>query len=357
MKKLLLVFLISLATVLGLHCEAQETADENLVVKKEAGYSVRYTEQFNAKNVDELKLSNEHGYIHLSAWQEESIAIEVIVNIETRHKELAKDVVDLIDFRSRSYSRIVDYKTIFSEDFFSNYPFTINYHVKVPERLNLKIKNSIGDVKIDSIAGKINLTHAYGNLELTNIAKDKKHAFKLSFVEGLIDSFGALKADFNNCTLNLNNGDKLNGNTNYCMASFVNIRSVDIKTFTDRLTITNTDSLSIKGAQFIGKVDQLQTFLFCELEKGQLLVDASENVQDITISNKNVKTTLILPHSLNYNLNGEVSNGEFTHSTPADLLIFNENGRTSFSGNIGEENNSNANIILFNNGSSITIKH
>jgi len=316
-----------------------------------------FVKEFDAKNLNELKLSNKHGYIDLSCWDEEKVSIEVIVNIETASSYEADEILNLISFSSRTYSKTLDYKTIFSDDFFSNYPFTINYNVKVPRRLNIKASNTIGDIRMTDIKGSLKLTHSYGNLELNNIALDKENLLNLSFVEGAIDSIGSVEANFSNCTLNLANSRSLKGKTNYCMASFTNVKNINLKSFTDRLIVTNTDSLTLKGSHFIGKVDHLNTYGFCELEKGQLLVDVSESIKELTISNNKVETTIVIPHAISYVLNGEVYNGTFTHPTPQNLQLFKEDHTVTFSGKIGSDSEPKANLILFNKDSSITIKN
>ncbi|MCG8580314.1 MAG: hypothetical protein MI866_10370 [Bacteroidales bacterium] len=318
---------------------------------------VPFIKEYGAKNLNELKLTNKHGFVQITSWEKEIIEIEVNANIETTSTIEAEEILKLIEFNDRIYSNKLDIKTVFLDDFFSNYPFSINYLVKVPARLNLTINNSIGDVKVDSIGGKVNLIHSYGNLELKRLSAEKEHHLKLSFVEGLIDTFGIAKADFSNSTLNISNGTSLKGKTSYCMASFNDIQSADIQSFTDRLTITNADSIKLSGSQFIGKFEQVKTYVFCELEKGKLLIDVDESIKNVNISNKRVNTTLTIPHSVSYLINGEVSNGTFIHPNPQELQLIKENGNVTFSGLIGNENSELTNIILFNKEASITIKN
>ncbi|WP_439185344.1 hypothetical protein [Carboxylicivirga taeanensis] len=357
MKKLLLYILCIVASLPLTSVSAQDDNSTPDRVEKPSIKEQTFQKTFDAERINELKLTNEHGFVHVSTWNEETVQVDIIVNIETRYESNLEDLLKLLTFTNRSYSKKLDLKTVFSEDFFSNYPFTINYMVKVPSRLNLSVTNSIGDVRIDSINGNINLTQSYGHLELTNIAKDKQHKLNLSFVEGRIDSFGQLTASFQNCTLNIGNGQKVNTETSYCMASFVNINSMNLKTFTDRLTVTNVDSLHLTGSQFIGKVEDLHTYLFCELNKGQIFVETTETLRELTLSNKEVKTSLTIPYSVSYQINGEVRNGAFTHPTPQALQLIKENNVISFSGKIGESETPQANLIVFNEDSSISIKN
>ncbi|WP_430815884.1 hypothetical protein [Carboxylicivirga sp. RSCT41] len=355
MKRCLFLSLLTLLTLSFSSAQHynRKSAEQKSVLKN--GEAV--IKEYGASNLNELKLTNKHGFVHVTTWDKDMVEIEVIANIETSSKTEAEEILKLIEFSDRIYSNKLDFKTVFLEDFFSNYPFTINFSVKVPARLNLTINNSIGDVKVENIDGTVNLKHSYGNLELSNLTSDKEHNFKLAFVEGLIDTFSVAKADFSNCTLNISHGTKLAGKTSYCMASFNNILSADIKSFTDRLTITNSDSIKLTGSQFIGKFEQVKTYVLCELDKGKLLIDAHESIKNINISNKSVNTTLVIPHSVSYRINGEVSNGSFIHPSPQELQLIKENDNITFSGLIGNESNNLANIILFNKEASITIKN
>lgn len=318
---------------------------------------VPVTSEFDAKHVSELKLNNEHGYINISGWDKETIEIELIVNIETKYSSEAETILELLSFRSRSYSQTLDFKTIFSEDFYSNHPFTINYNVKVPKRVNLNVKNSIGNVRIDSINAEVKLQQSYGNLEINELATDKQHKLKLSFVEGAINTIGDISVKLSNSTLNIANGAKIKGETQYCMASFNNIDVLDLESSTDRLTIVNCDSLTLKGSQLIGKVQDVKTYAFCEVETGQLNISTSANIKELTISNERANTTLSIPNSVSYYINGEVRNGLFIHPDSQLLQLYKEDDNVTFSGKIGNVEKHQANIILFNNDASITIKN
>lgn len=337
--------------------KAQLDTTSNQKTISHQGRVQRYLHDFDAQKIQNLKMVNQHGYINIATWDKESIEFEIIIRVETRSEALAEEVFDLISIDNRTYSNTLSFKTLFSEDFFSNHPFSINYLVKIPARLNLNIDNSIGDVRIDSVQGQVRLKHQYGKLELRDLAIDKQHELDLSFIEGLVETFGNAKVNLSNCTLNFNDGKRIIGNSKYCMETTANVNAVNLKTSTDRLTVTNADSVILKGEQFIGKIDQLNTHLFCELEKGQLLVSTSESIKDITISNNNVNTTLIIPHQTSYQLNGEVTRGNFIHPNPKQLSLIKENERVSFSGSIGDASSPHANLILFNRDSSITIKN
>ncbi|TRX65867.1 DUF4097 family beta strand repeat-containing protein [Carboxylicivirga sp. M1479] len=311
---------------------------------------------YDAAPINELVINNEHGYITVSPWDQESINIRAVVHIETTNEEEAKEILEFLSFEEKRFSHKLQFSTVFDEHFFSNYTFTVNYDIKVPSRLNISVNNTIGDVKINDIKGIINLKHSYGNLDISNIGMDKEHTFELSFIEGVINTLGSAKAKLSNCTLNINNATSIKGQTSYCMASIVNTQSLNINTFTDRLIISNTDSLTLKGEQFIGKVEQLKNYLFCELKKGKLTVDTQESLSELTISNKRVETSITVPPSLSYIINGEVTNGSFTHPSPQMLQVFKENDNVTFSGKVGNEINA-ANLILFNKDASITIKN
>jgi hypothetical protein len=336
---------------------AQEEYNDTTVINKVYERNHLIKKDFDARNIDDLKVTNKHGYVYITSWEEESIQVDIMVNMQTRYESNLEDFLKLVNFEDRRYSRTIHFKTTFSEDFFSNNPFTINYLIKIPARLNLNINNSIGDVKIDSISGNVDLKHSYGNLELTRIAHNKQHKLDLTFTEGLIDGFGDVIANFNNCTLNINRGHKLNGRTNYCMAGISDVHVMDLQTSTDRLTINQVDSLTLKGSHFIGKINDLSRYLFCELEQGQLTVETTSTINEITISNKKVKTTVTIPADVTYHINGDVTNGAFTHPDPQDLQLLRDNEVISFTGKVGDAAEAQANFIIFNEDSSITIKN
>ncbi len=355
--KTLFIYIISFTFFCAGTLLAQEENTDSTAVTKVYERNHLIKKDFDARSIDNLKVTNKHGFVYLSSWNEETIEVDIMVNMETRYESNLEDFLKLVSFEDRRYNKTIHFKTTFSDDFFSNNPFTINYLIKIPARLNLDIHNTIGDVKIDSISGSVELKHSYGNLELTRIATDKNHKLDLAFTEGLVDHFGTITANLNNCTLNINNGSKLTGQTTYCMTGITNVASLNLQTNTDRLTINQVDSLTLKGTQFIGKINNLSTYLFCELEKGQLTVGTTPSIKELTISNKQVNTSVSIPANVTYLINGEVTNGSFTHPTPQELQLFKEGKVISFSGKVGEAAEAQANLILFNEDSSLTIKN
>lgn len=318
---------------------------------------VPIVKSFPAGKLKGFKLTNKHGSINIAGWDKNEVEVETIINIETKNDKDAEEIIELLEIENFVKSRILNYRTKFSDEFFSNYHFTINYIVKVPKRLNITINNSIGDVKIDSIDGRVRLTHSYGNLELNNIGHSKNNSINLSFVEGAILNTGILSADISNCTMNITDGEKITGKTSYSMVTLYNLRNINLNTFTDRLNIVNTDSLTLKGAHFIGKITGLDKYGFIELDKGQLTLSTGINIESLTISNNNVNTTLIVPEEVSYFINGEVFNGSFTHPEAEKLQLFTEDGKITFSGKIGTEEEKASTFILFNKDSAITIKN
>ncbi|WP_430812214.1 MULTISPECIES: hypothetical protein [unclassified Carboxylicivirga] len=327
------------------------------VIESRVKSTERFMREFEAANIEHLKIANQHGNIFISAWDEDLVEVETLITLGTRNETAREEILEMISINQRNYSGILDYMTTFSEDFFSNYPFSIDYHVKMPARLNLIIDNSMGDVSIDSIMGVIKLTQSYGKLQLQDIAPNKKHHFDLTFVDGRMDNIGDGEFTFSNCNLQLTQGGSMKGQTQYGMLNFENFGALNITSNTDRIAIANIDSIQLSGNRCIAKLEQVSTSLFCELIKGQLNIDAAPSIKEITISNQAVNTTIKLPLGLAYIINGEVSNGRFTHPTPQHLQLFKENNRISFSGNIGGEASRPANVILFNKDAFITIKN
>ncbi len=356
MKNYLSILISSFLLLIAVTAHAQEYG-RTVAAKEVIKNGVPVVKTYETKSIKNLKVSNKHGYVNVAVWPEESIEIRVVVDIQTKSETELEEILSLIELKGRTYSNTVDFKTVFLEDFYSNYPFTINYDIKVPAHINLNINNSIGDVKIVNSEGALSLRHSYGNLELKNIGKEQTHSLHLSFVEGMVDSIGTINSNFSNCTLNIANSNNISGDTKYSMTSISNAKSIHLNTFTDRLIVTQTDSVTVKGSQFIGKVDQLNTYAFCELDKGQLLLNANASIKELTLSNKQLNTTIILPAEVSYYINGEVSNGSFTHPDAKSLQLFNEEDNVTFSGKIGTSTQQPANLTLFVKDASLTIKN
>ncbi len=334
----------------------QNTRAQEEYTKNPNGYGIEEKLEIKANKLLYLDISNQHGNITIQGWDRDTIEIHTLINVNTPGPNAAEEVLEFISIQRAQVKDKVIFRTQFDEEFFSNFPFNIDYTVKVPKRLNLSIKNKLGDVLIQDVNGSIKLMQNYGHLHLVNSQNKSAHNIQLQFIEAIIENCQNLTADFTNSSLNASESNKIDVNSEYSILSFKQCSSIKLHSNTDRVNINNTDSLTIIGEQVLVNCDELNTFGFIELKKGHLELKVNRGLKQLSISNQSANSNITLPQGFPYVINGEVSNGQFSHPNSTQLQLLKEANSISISGEVNAQNGTNCELVLFNNNSDLTIK-
>lgn len=329
---------------------------QNTFSKTTDGYGIEENLQINASNIKSFSITNKHGNIIINGWDRDTIEIHTLINVNAPGPNSAEEVLDFISIQRAERDKQLIFRTQYDEEFFSNYPFNIDYTINLPSRLFININNNLGDVLIQNTDGQISLKLEYGNLHLINSNSQSTHQLNLNFVEAKFESCKAIHGQVSNCSVTSDKVGKIDFISEYSLFNFNQSNSIVLKASTDRINIEQSDSIHITGTQLLVNCTSLNRYGFVEIEKGQLTIDATNELSQLSVSNKRANTTLILPLNYSYILNAEVSIGQFTHPNSNLLQLLKEENSLSISGKIQSSSATFGQLILFNENSNLTIK-
>lgn len=168
---------------------------------------------FSLTNTGSLQLENKYGNINLTGWDKNEVSIKIIIKVNHKKQDNAKDLLKRVNPKFKSSN---DYVAVVSEisnrntgwfaDLFNSAnPITTNrshvqidYEVFLPKQAKLKVTNRFGDVIIDGWSGQLKTLIEHGDLWLgENLSK-----------ADIILKFGKLRAkDIDYASLSLKNGE------------------------------------------------------------------------------------------------------------------------------------------------------
>ncbi|MBI5008897.1 MAG: DUF4097 family beta strand repeat protein [Bacteroidia bacterium] len=131
----------------------------------------------------------------------------------------------------------------------------INYYIKVPEYMNLRIDNRYGDVFLEKISGNFDLTLSNGSLKADG--PGRKRNLSLSFCDAKITSLlsGSIDASFSDITIS-------------------DIKKIKIKTISSKYRINKAGAIEIESRRddlFIDNIGYLEgDSYFSDFEVGSL---------------------------------------------------------------------------------------
>ena len=311
---------------------------------------------FSSDEYDGVEIYNRHGDIIISPSQGDTLAVKVIINVESDSRNSADEVLKKIDIEDSQNEGRAYFRTSFSEDFYSNYAFKITYEVLVPVKNTLKLNNQFGDIRLASPTTSLDITLKYGNLSHESAVPIDTVRGSLSFVKAGFNKTKVCELDLNNTDIAIQEVDKGTFTGQYYQLDIADAGLAEIKGKTTRLNISNINKININGDFCFASVEKIEEAGQIEITNGLLIIGSVGNhLKELSIANSNAPVNLTLPESLTYNLHGEVSNGQFIHYNRKMFRIVSDHEKTSFSGSNSDDKEG-ASIVLFNENAGINIK-
>ncbi len=267
LRALLLVAGLSLGFMLG----AQDYTDSRSVGRV-----------FPASRETTLEVENKYGKIQVITWQKDSVAVEVDLffseSSSSKLRKLKEDVS--IDF-SRTNNYILVKTVIESESGLiarelrnvtstltgTNKRMEINYTVRVPEYLDVALTNKFGDIFMDDLEGRIDLSLSNGVLKANRLSGNSSIA--LSFANGMIKSLGSCTMELSYSDLVLEEVSQLDLDSK---SSKLNVDSVNVVKINSR-----RDKLYFKRAEYLyGNGNFSQVWVYDFLRESDLYMKYGE---------------------------------------------------------------------------------
>lgn len=170
--------------------------------KKEYTKTIRKEFMTQADGVVELR--NKHGDIEITTWDENRVAIKVVITVDACSEEDAQKVFDRIHIDFANQSRYISAATEIgdqSKNWWKSLKgcdasYSIDYLVSMPASNNLIVENKYGDIYIDELDREAEVVLSYGNLRMEGVGETLQLEF--SYGNGFIVEAGKnLQAEIN----------------------------------------------------------------------------------------------------------------------------------------------------------------
>ena len=312
-------------------------------------------DEYSASAIDKLTVGNRHGEVRYTGWEKDTLAVRISIWVEAPNSDIAAEVHDQIDISLRPAGKTLDYNTVFSQDFFSNYNFGINYHIFGPKELELEILNRLGNINIEEYCGTATITGEYGHLKIAKCHKAIPKAM-IQITNGDLD-IGHLKIAeiiHKNGHFELGNAVELSLTTDFSTASIHSVETLKLTATTSKMNIEQAGSVNLETRHTDIVISKLQQDGFVESYQGSVNIQAIESsLKELTIAGDHCPIQVHIADKLPFNLHGQVTNGQFFYPENKKIRIYKENNTLSFSGKNSSKNKPASSLIIFNQNSDI----
>lgn len=133
--------------------------------------------EYNATEQTILEVDNRYGNITLRNWPQNKISIDVVITVEESDASKAEKKMSYIDVAFSEEGDLIKAITqiddkINSNSFFgfsTGQEFRIDYTIQLPVYLKTKLYNKYGNIDIDELHGRTEISVKYGNLKADNL--------------------------------------------------------------------------------------------------------------------------------------------------------------------------------------------
>lgn len=199
-----------------------------------------------------LELNNKYGNIHISTWEQDSISIDINFFISEKNESRFNKIKNNVDFKIDGNSAFLSAETVFGSKYASffknikeatnlmssaNQNTRIDYFVKVPSYINLKIQNRYGDVFIPDFNGNLNVQLSNGNFQARKISGS--NILNLEFGNVIIEQLEQSTLNLNFAEVNINKAGQLDIISKSSKVNLKDCNLVKLKSKRDEYSIDN----------------------------------------------------------------------------------------------------------------------
>lgn len=219
---------------------------------------------YNVSADGNLAIDSKYGNVHIETWLKNEVDLTITIEVTKRNEAKAQQYLDKIsiDIDDASANNL-SFKTMISGniDNSGDDRIKIEYRVKVPASLNLKLKNSYGNLFLQDASGKMNINVSYGNIKIGELTGPVD--LKLSYGNGEVEKInnGDIVVRYSN--LDIEDTGIVDVSNSYSNIDFGNSKDVDLTNKYGNLTwrsVNNLNGSSKYGNVKVAKLYESLTF-------------------------------------------------------------------------------------------------
>lgn len=214
---------------------------------------------YNVSANGNLSVDGKYGDIHVETWDKNEVDVYVKIEVTNRSESKAQTYLDRIKISiDDSSPNDLSFKTIIDGNINNNHSdekMDIEYRIKVPKSLNMKLKNSYGHLYLQDSDGKIGLNVAYGNFKIGSL--NGPIDIKLSYGNGQVEKVANGDIEVRYSNLDIDDAGNVDVSNSYSNIDFGNSKEVDLTNKYGNLTwksVNKLEGYSKYGNVKVGKL-------------------------------------------------------------------------------------------------------
>lgn len=198
-----------------------------------------------------VELRNKYGSIDIQTWNQNEVSIEVIITTSGNNESNTEQKLENISIYFENSNQHVYVKTHFKKQNSSwslfngksNVNMDIKYIVRMPVSNSLDVHMDYGNVMIDNLKGKANMSIDYGKLFAGKLLNDDNY-IDLDYSRGSTIDFlknGKINIDYS--TIDIETAGNIDLNSDYSNTTFQEVKKLEFNSDYGNITVENASSI------------------------------------------------------------------------------------------------------------------
>lgn len=321
----------------------------NLTWAADDEYSKTLKEEYSASASTELNLDNKFGDIEVNNWDKDIVSIEVTISVDVNDEDKANKILSYVDVNFFESGNTISAETVFDSklekgSWNNNYDLDIQYHVYIPDYIDLSVENKYGDTFINNLAGKLYCDIKYGKIKINELTRgdDKPlNEINIAYGNGNIEKVDWLKSSIKYSTLEIEEGKALILVSKYSKFYLDEASSLVAESKYDTYELGKLNNFVVSAGYSNYKVDEITKKFQIESKYTHVKVDnIPAGFEKISIENAYGGFKLAIDENASYLLDGEADYSKIYYpdnNSRVNRIV--ENNEMNVSGLVGEDSN------------------
>ena len=324
------------------------------------------TKEFSVNSDAVLKITNSYGAVYMTAWDKNTVAIEVVIKTNGNSEKKVAERLSQIDVDFTNTSNMVNAKTKFNNGSKAWWKWnkrnsvnvTVNYTIKFPKGNVLDISNDYGKIFIDKAENRTSLNSDYGGMEIGELLSednslnfDYSNNVSIAYMKG-----GRINADYS--SFNVNKAVNITLNADNTKSLFGTVNNIEYNCEHRTLQIEQANNVRGTGDYLSLRLGTISGNIDLEADYGSIKIsEMTDKAGDINIESEFAGIKIGYDPNYYFNFEFDLENASFKGE---NSLVLNkkiiESGESYYEGYHGNGSSDNSIIINSEYGSIRFIK-
>lgn len=273
------------------------------------------TKEFEVDKGTIVDLGNKYGDVTIETWEKNLVQVEINYEVSEKNREKLRKKMSEINFELTQSGHYVVINTIIGDSKnmlvgelmklkesigVGESTVEINMHVKLPDNLDLRIKNKFGNVYIDDYKGDLTLDLSNGKLKAHDLTGYV--SLKLNFGDAIIKSIDTGNLEVYYSDMNISSSRKLRINSKTSDITITEIEELFVNSSRDDYRIRMIADFETQSSWTDFSINEFKQKSDIKMNYGDLTIEnIQKSMENIMIDAKSTRISLYFDKDLDVN--------------------------------------------------------